>query len=118
MDEVLRLRIAGGNRAPGRARTAVAACSELAGVDSVALLVSELVTNSVKHAAAELIELNLFSDPRSVRVEVIDDGPGFDPFVSPEPEQEGFGLYLVDKLADRWGVDTGAATRIWFEVDR
>ena len=117
MEEVLRVQIAGGADAPARARGAIAVRPELAGVeDSAALLVSELVTNSVKHAAADVIDLNLFSDRKCIRVEVVDRGPGFDRFVSPEPEHDGFGLYLVDKFADRWGVDTGAATRIWFEL--
>ena len=51
-----------------------------------------------------------------VRVEVIDRGSGFDAFATPEPEYGGFGLYLVDKLADRWGVETKEATLIWFEM--
>jgi signal transduction histidine kinase len=119
MEEILRLRIAGGDDAPARARATIAVRPELAGVeDSAALLVSELVANSVKHAAAQEIELNLLSDPKRIRVEVVDRGPGFDPFVSSEPEHDGFGLYVVDKFADRWGVETGAATRIWVELAR
>jgi len=107
----------GGLDAPARARAALASVPDLAGVESsVALLVSELETNSVKHAAADLIELNLFSNPENVRVEVIDRGPGFDAFAIPEPPSGGFGLYLVDKLADRWGVETKEATLIWFEM--
>src|SRR5205809_7689867 len=67
MEEVLRLRMKGGLDAPARARAALASVPDLAGVEaSVALLVSELVTNSVKHAAADLIELNLFSNPENV----------------------------------------------------
>ena len=117
MEEVLRLQMKGGLDAPARARAALASVPDLAGVESsVALLVSELVTNSVKHAAADLIELNLFSNPENVRVEVIDRGPGFDAFATPEPPSGGFGLYLVDKLADRWGVETKEATLIWFEM--
>ena len=117
MEEVLRLQMKGGFDAPARARAALASLPDMAGVEgSVALLVSELVTNSVKHAAADLIELNLFSNPENVRVEVIDRGPGFDAFATPEPEYGGFGLYLVDKLADRWGVETKEATLIWFEM--
>ena len=29
----------------------------------------------------------------------------------------GWGLYLVDQLADRWGVNRGKLTRVWFEID-
>jgi anti-sigma regulatory factor (Ser/Thr protein kinase) len=117
MDEVLRLRITAGSEAPARARAALKAQPEVAGVeDSVALLVSELVTNSVQHAGADSVEVNLYTGPEGVRVEVIDRGAGFDAFATPAPEHRRFGLYLVDKLADSWGVDTGAATRIWFEL--
>ncbi len=30
----------------------------------------------------------------------------------------GFGLYLVGRLADRWGVETDDATRVWFVLGR
>jgi hypothetical protein len=56
-----------------------------------------------------------------VRVEVDDPGSGFEPR-APEPDPtkaSGWGLYLVDELADRWGVGPGSrgGTRIWFELD-
>jgi anti-sigma regulatory factor (Ser/Thr protein kinase) len=53
-------------------------------------------------------------------VEVADDGPGFEP--RPQtPDQDsrsGWGLYLVDQLADRWGVTRSEAGGAWFEIDR
>lgn len=87
------------------------------------LLVSELVTNSIRHAhtpASASVDLlaTVFAD--RVRVEVGDHGPGFDPG-PPEPDREspsGWGLYLVDQLADRWGVTRTDGTRVWFEMDR
>jgi anti-sigma regulatory factor (Ser/Thr protein kinase) len=53
-------------------------------------------------------------------VEVTDRGKGFDPELVPPPRRSGiggWGLYLVDRLADRWGVDGDRATRVWFEID-
>jgi hypothetical protein len=50
------------------------------------------------------------------RVEVADQGDGFDP---QNVETEGFGLRLLAKLASRWGVDcTDRGCKVWFEVDR
>jgi anti-sigma regulatory factor (Ser/Thr protein kinase) len=90
----------------------------------VRLLVSELVTNALRHAGLgdeERIALAVKVNPTDVRVEVTDHGRGFDPQTVPtDPEAaEGWGLYLVATLSDRWGVDSdGDATRVWFELDR
>jgi anti-sigma regulatory factor (Ser/Thr protein kinase) len=92
----------------------------------VRLLVSELVTNSLRHAQLapdESITLNVSLDDQVVRVEVADPGRGFELDGHPgDPDTvEGWGLYLVETLADRWGVDRspeGAANVVWFELDR
>ena len=90
----------------------------------VRLLVSELVTNALRHAGLgddERIGLAVGVTDAAVRVEVTDHGRGFDPTMVPtDPEvAEGWGLYLVATLSDRWGVDSnGDATRVWFELDR
>ena len=93
-------------------------------VGDVRLLVSELVTNSLRHADLspdDTIHLSIDVQESVVRVEVGDQGPGFELDVVPErPEDaEGWGLYLVATLADRWGVLSDAgSTRVWFELDR
>jgi anti-sigma regulatory factor (Ser/Thr protein kinase) len=89
----------------------------------VRLLVSELVTNSLRHAELgddDHIRLGVEVDDARVRVEVSDPGPGFQPTgPSDDPDSaEGWGLYLVATLSDRWGVETGDTTRVWFELDR
>jgi len=125
MDDELVLLFAGGPDAPARARRALVALDgALADVrDTVRLLVTELVSNSVVHAGAgndSTIELRVVAHPDGARVEVEDRGPGFKP-VPVEPDREhggGFGLFLVDKLADRWGVAPERPSRVWFEVDR
>jgi anti-sigma regulatory factor (Ser/Thr protein kinase) len=89
--------------------------------DTAALLISELVTNSVRHsnAAGGVIELMASITPRSVRVEVSDDGEGFDMMPVPHDDSEaGRGLELVQELSDRWGRPTGMRTCVWFELDR
>ncbi len=89
----------------------------------VRLLVSEVVTNAVRHAnlvAGDAIELVVELNRRTLRVEVHDRGGGFVPSApSPDPTRpSGWGLYLVAELADRWGVDSDETTLVWFEFDR
>jgi serine/threonine-protein kinase RsbW len=85
------------------------------------LLVSELVSNSVKYSRASngVIELMACVTPRVVRVEVSDDGEGFEPHpLIDEDSESGRGLELLQELADRWGRPTGLRTSVWFELDR
>lgn len=119
------LRVGATAKAPGSARHAL---DELRGevpdgvLEDVRLLVSELVTNSVRHAAGgekSWIRVRVTVSARRVRVEVTDPGPGFEAEVSvPSIYQEsGWGLFLVQQVAQRWGVDRGRETRVWFEID-
>jgi anti-sigma regulatory factor (Ser/Thr protein kinase) len=87
----------------------------------VRLLVSELVTNSVKHAKVSeeesiMLDVNVKGDV--VRVEVRDSGPGFErPDASPPDDaDEGWGLFLVEQLADEWGVESDRQA-VWFSID-
>ena len=87
----------------------------------IRLLVSELVTNSVKHAKVgedDSIMLGVKIDGELVRIEVRDSGPGFDPPPSAPPEDadEGWGLFLVEQLADEWGVERERQA-VWFQID-
>jgi anti-sigma regulatory factor (Ser/Thr protein kinase) len=91
-------------------------------IDDVRLLVSELVTNAIRHAelgAGDGIRLILEESSRGLRVEVRDPGRGFDWTGRDRPADEagGWGLYLVETLADRWGVDRDDVTTVWFELD-
>ena len=84
------------------------------------LLVSELVTNSVRHVAGseKPVKLAVRIAGGKIRVEVHDGGAGFAPG-RPEPRgaDGGFGLFLVERMASRWGVETRDGTRVWFELD-
>jgi anti-sigma regulatory factor (Ser/Thr protein kinase) len=84
------------------------------------LLVSELVTNSVRHVSGsdKPVVLQLRIDDRRVRVEVHDGGAGFRPG-KPEPRGAagGFGLFLVERMSSRWGVERRDGTLVWFELD-
>ena len=90
----------------------------------VELLVSELATNSVRHAGCDEageISMTALVDDRCVRLRVCDDGTGFDEKGRPQPRTDragGYGLLLVDRLADRWGVQRNGGFCVWFEVAR
>jgi anti-sigma regulatory factor (Ser/Thr protein kinase) len=92
-------------------------------LEDLRLMVSELVTNSVRHAGLDRedpIRLLVAVKERSIRVEVVNPGRGFHaPGIQPTLYQtSGWGLFLVSRLADRWGIDERGGTRVWFEVDR
>ena len=84
------------------------------------LMTSELVSNAVQHGSSNADTIGLEIDVRSeaVRVSVADAGAGF-AFVERGPDREigGWGLYIVDQLADRWGTQDDPH-RVWFELDR
>jgi anti-sigma regulatory factor (Ser/Thr protein kinase) len=122
----VRLRLASGPDAVSAARRGLDELEREIGAErlnDMRLLVSELVTNSVRHAVAAtestvMLELSVRDD--LVRCCVSDPGPGFEP-AERTPEDDpasGWGLFLVEQLSDRWGVDLNAGTSVWFEIDR
>lgn len=114
-----------GPTAAAEARAAVGALDGRANaesLDDVRLLLSEIVTNAVRHSGAPpgaTIGIAVSVTHGRVRAEVTDPGRGFEPRPRELPQLEagGWGLHLVDRLADRWGVDRGASVRVWFELD-
>ena len=109
--------------APGAARRAIERLNDQIAPDvvpDVKLLVSELITNSVKYGGNGEVTLKIEAeDPRKLRIEVIDQGVGFVPVARTRPATEvgGWGLHLVQTLSNRWGVYEGS-THVWFEIDR
>ncbi len=123
----LRLDLERDIRAPAIARSAVAEQLLALGVDgsfgqTVVLLVSEVVSNAVRHSNGPddaLISLDATVTERAVRVAVTDAGAGFTPRPrDPERLGEGYGLYLVEKASSAWGVDSEGGTTVWFELVR
>lgn len=83
------------------------------------LCLSELVTNAVQHpGGGDELELALGLHDSALRVEVRDPGTGFDPGDPTRGDERGWGLFIVDQLASRWGVEPGETTIVWFEIDR
>jgi|tagenome__1003787_1003787.scaffolds.fasta_scaffold20161259_1 anti-sigma regulatory factor (Ser/Thr protein kinase) len=86
---------------------------------TVTLLATEIVGNAVRHAGLRGDQRIVFFARLAedfARVEVADQGEGFDPETV---QTEGFGLRLLAKLASRWGCDcTDRGCKVWFEIDR
>ncbi len=87
------------------------------------LLATELVANAVRHTgvADGTLRLRVRLTGDVIHLSVADDGPGFEvperPVTAPEGPG-GWGLYLVDQCAARWGNDRGDRHQVWFELER
>ena len=124
VDDGISLRLRGGPEAAARARRALTklrADIDPPLMETLRLLVTELVANSVRHARADTVVLRVLVARTVVLTEVTDEGPGFDPADtgSPGTDESGWGLFLVERLSDRWGVNQHAdTTKVWFELRR
>jgi len=93
-------------------------------LDDVTLLVSELATNSLRHAGgggAGEISMEAAVDDDCVRVQLCDHGQGFaerTPEPPPPERAGGYGLVLLDRLSNRWGTLQDGGFCVWFEVER
>jgi anti-sigma regulatory factor (Ser/Thr protein kinase) len=114
-------------QAPGIARAAVSRQCDRLELDaslaqSLILLVSEVVSNAVRHSAGHAeapIELVAKFGAERIRVTVTDAGEGFVPRPrDPGSTRDGYGLYLLEKVATRWGVESQGDTKVWFELPR
>jgi len=115
-----------GPEAPSRARDRVAAMDpdvDVETMSNVKLIVSELVTNSIRHgglASGDQIGVKVETRDKTIRLEVTDPGRGFThKRRTPASLQGGgWGLYLIERLAARWGIDRKGGTRVWCELTR
>jgi anti-sigma regulatory factor (Ser/Thr protein kinase) len=117
----------GGPNAVFRARTLMR--DELSGrvprhvLPDIALLLTELVANGVRHGGADEraeLQVRFEGRPPALRVEVAnpDDAPGAVGMRRPDLDGGGgLGLHIVERVASRWGVREGARTAVWFELD-
>jgi anti-sigma regulatory factor (Ser/Thr protein kinase) len=86
-------------------------------LDAAALLASELVTNAVVHGTGR-IQMRADLDENRLRIEVMDEGGGFEHTVREVSFEElgGLGLLIVDAIASRWGIYDGS-THVWTEIE-
>lgn len=89
--------------------------------ETAVLLVSELVTNAVRHARTDIptMVLRLEAAQATLRIEVEDGDPRWPQPCQPTVRGEsGFGFVLVEALARKWGIrDTAAGKAVWVELD-
>ncbi|MGW7817810.1 SpoIIE family protein phosphatase [Streptomyces puniciscabiei] len=85
-------------------------------VETAELLVSEVVTNAVRHAVSEPVGLRLVRTD-ALLFEVTDDEPGLPEMLGAEPyDESGRGLRVVSRLAREWGASaSGHRKTVWFE---
>ena len=123
------MRLGSGPDAAAEARRAIAelrADLDPPLMETLRLLVTELVTNSVRHTECDSLTLRVAVGKAAVLTEVTDDGPKFDAEGAVEAEQPGgrgedtgWGLFLVQRLARDWGVKKDKRSkRVWFELGR
>lgn len=115
MDEV-KVQVGSSVSAPGLSRSKLAPMEQILGTryDDVILVVSELVSNSVRHGTTEDIDVRVTADEGTIRIEVTDDGPGFK---ADAPRGDGLGLTIVEKLSEQWGMrDGGHRFTVWAEL--
>ena len=119
----LSLELPANTHAPTRARELLREamrCTEVPENDRwrAELIVTELVTNAVRHGPGGPVEVAIAAGGNGVRGEVADPGPGIrhnELIRRRATEEGGRGLFLVDALSDSWGLSADRS-RVWFEV--
>jgi len=88
--------------------------------EAATLLVSELVTNAIRHArGTDVVTVDLLAGQAWLRIEVLDtDRHWPQPRIPDGFDESGFGFILVEALAGHWGVrETEAGKAVWAELD-
>jgi hypothetical protein len=83
----------------------------------LSLCVSELVTGRVQQGAGHEIELAVRREQKLVRAEIADPRGEADLSRPPVTSPADWGMFIIDHVADRWGVDHGTGTLVWCEID-
>jgi anti-sigma regulatory factor (Ser/Thr protein kinase) len=108
-------------RAAGELLAAHVTAEQLA---DTALMLSEVVTNALRHPVVRAngsIDLHMAVSSERIRAEIRDAGAGFParrPVLVGADAVGGRGLLIVDRLASRWGTSTRQGHTVWFELDR
>lgn len=108
---------------PRVARSFVRTCTQMLDADpteTILLLTSEMVTNSVQHARTERVRVSLERVGPTLRVAVADDDPQ-PPILQDRDDSRigGLGIQMVERMSSAWGVEDhgSAGKQVWFEVE-
>ena len=105
-----------GPQAPSHARDFVREkLSTTDRIDDLVLMVSELVTNAVRHGPRGRVFLRLIETKESLRVEVQQLHETAATLNGKKP-RSGFGLKIVEALSDAWGTGDPDWAGVWFEI--
>jgi anti-sigma regulatory factor (Ser/Thr protein kinase) len=123
MPDTIQRRLAVGPGAPSEARKLVSGIplGDQARAN-LELIVSELVTNTVRHGSEPVggeLSVALRRDGERVSGEVCGRGPAFT-WAAHDPALEepgGLGLMIVDRISDRWGIRRNTKVCVWFECE-
>ena len=127
---VFAFRVANGLEAPARVRRQLRErlrdMLDAPTARDLELLVSEVVTNAVRYGRPDRygdLQIRIEVDSEMINVHIVDAGSGFSPASAPRPRFErgsgGFGLFLLDQLSSRWGVERDeTGFRVWFRLAR
>lgn len=134
MSTLLRVQLPPDLYAPSAAREALRALPvrQQADRETLDLLVTELVTNCVRHASlapTDHVELVVENGGDHLRVEVRDPGRAYEQALAGwarmqatmarnATPRDGFGLFIVNKESGRSGVSWDRGTLVWFELNR
>lgn len=101
-------------------RRVLSGCLEPVRLHDSVLMTSEVVTNAIEYSDTGRIELRVALSDTAARVEVYNEGHEWTRGPEAQPrgldDVGGWGLFIVDKLSDRWGTDVDE-TLVWFELD-
>jgi len=117
----LSLRLAADPRSARRVRGALGVFEDEMTPDEMAvtaLLVTELVTNSVRHGESDFVYVELCVGQGLLHGSVVDHGEGFEPALPhewPPDARGGLGLTILERTAERWGTTDGGR-RVWFDL--
>lgn len=111
------LQVESNEKAPSITRSHLATIRATLGprYDDIAIVVSELVANSVRHSTSRGIDVSIVANDTTVRIEVTDDGPGF---ARDDPRGDGMGLAVVEKVVDQWGMNDSNRFTVWAEITK
>jgi anti-sigma regulatory factor (Ser/Thr protein kinase) len=93
-------------------------------VQDAQLLLTEVMTNAIRHAGLgneDVISVRIRDLQSRVEVEVSNAGSAFDPtMLRPRSAEAGWGLLLLDRIAEEWGVREGprGEVAVWFRLRR
>jgi serine/threonine-protein kinase RsbW len=86
--------------------------------DNAKLVLTEVVTNAMRHARGRTVLITVTLTQGHLLAEVHDESDSL-PVRRGAGESGGWGLGLIDRLSNRWGVDNdgGDGKTVWFEMD-